>query len=67
MMQEKKKSMDFLSEAEKNLLALYIKRMTFEHALDCTDGGQDEDQAYRILSVMEKVQEELAEQGIASR
>jgi len=56
-----------LTDAEKYLLALYLKRVTFDQVLECTDGGRDKDQAYQIINVIGKVQEELGRCGVAPR
>lgn len=63
-------SMDFLSHDAKYLLALYLKRMTFEDAYRRADTGSKEDQkemAYRILAAIEKVLKELSDQGFSPR
>jgi len=62
--------MDFLTAKENRLLALYLKRMTFEDAFRrCDTGGKEnmKDQAYQILAVVEKVQARLAAAGYAPR
>jgi hypothetical protein len=64
------KQFDFLTDDEKSLLALYLKRITFDDALRRVDGGSKEEEkamAYRILNVIEKLQEELANQGFSPR
>jgi hypothetical protein len=59
--------MDFLNDDEKYLLAVYFKRMTYDNALEASDGGDDKNMAYRILEVVGKVQRALADQGFAPR
>jgi len=64
------KTMDFLNDSEKYLLALYLKRITFNDALGLVDCGTKEEEkarAYRCLEIIEKVQKELASQGFAPR
>ena len=56
--------MNFLNDKEKYLLALYLKRMTFDDAYEL---AQDKDEAYAILAVVEQVQKELADLGFAPR
>jgi hypothetical protein len=56
-------SMDFLNDAEKYQLAVFLKRLTFGMAYECADSDTHEkmkEQAYRTLAVLEKVQKELA-------
>jgi hypothetical protein len=63
-------NMDFLNNGEKWLLALYLKRMTFEDAYRRSDGADKEElkeMAYRILAVIEKLQRELANEGFSPR
>ncbi|MCL2215319.1 MAG: hypothetical protein FWC06_08990 [Treponema sp.] len=55
--------MNELTDIEKSELALFFKRLCFDHVLDCTDGNNDKKQAYRILSAIGKLQNELAAQG----
>jgi hypothetical protein len=62
--------MNFLTDSEKNQLAVFLKRLTFDMAYDCADCNTHENmnaQAYRTLAVLEKVQNELAKQGFAPR
>ena len=62
--------MDFLNNAEKWLLATYLKRVTFEDVYERVDAGtKDEMKAstYSILAVIEKVQNELAAEGFSPR
>lgn len=63
-------SMGFLNDEEKYQLAVFLKRLTFETAYECADCDAHEKmkaQAYRTLEVVEKVQNELADQGFAPR
>jgi len=63
-------SLNFLDKNEKCLLALYLKRMTYEDAYRRADATTNENQramAYRILDVLGKVQDELAKEGFAPR
>jgi hypothetical protein len=63
-------SMDFLNNDEKRLLALYLKRVTFEDAYRRSDGANKEGlkaTAYGILAVIGKVQRELANEGFSPR
>jgi ribosomal 50S subunit-associated protein YjgA (DUF615 family) len=62
--------MDFLTAKENRLLALYLKRMTFEDALRRCDQDTKENmkgQAYAILAAIEKVRDRLAAEGYAPR
>jgi len=61
------KEFGFLDDREKRLIALFFKRMVFSHALECTDGENDKEQAYEMLDVIRKFQEELAAQGFNPR
>jgi len=61
------KEFSYLSEKEKRLLAILFKRINFVHVLECTDGGNDKDQAYEMLDVIEKLQKELIAQGYNPR
>ena len=56
-----------LSNSEKSELAVFFKRLCFDHILDCTDGNNDKAQAYRIIGAIEKLQKELAGQGFSPR
>jgi hypothetical protein len=63
--------MSFLTNDEKWLLALYFKRMTFDDVLSHANCGipyeEQKEWAYEVLGVVEKVQKELANEGIAPR
>jgi len=62
--------MDYLTGKENRLLALYLKRMTYEDALRRCDQDTPENmkgQAYEILAAVEKVRERLASEGFAPR
>jgi len=56
-----------LTDTEKYELALFFKRLCFDRILECTDGGNDKDQAYRIIGAIEKSQKELANLGFNPR
>jgi len=60
-------SFEYLDDDEKKLLAIFLKRLCFAHVLDCTDGNDDKDQAYKILDVVAKLREELADIGFNPR
>ena len=59
--------MNELTNNEKRELAVFFKRICFDHILDCTDGNNDKAQAYRIIGAIEKLQKELAGQGFNPR
>jgi hypothetical protein len=59
--------MNNLKNKEKYELALYFKCLCFNSVLEYTDGGNDNDQAYRILEVIDKLQKGLADQGYNPR
>ena len=62
--------MNFLNNMEKHILAIFLKRITFDMAYECAGCGSREEMkadAYRTLAVVEKVQNELAAQGFAPR
>jgi len=59
--------MNCLTDDEKYELALFFKRICFNSILECTDGGTDKDQAYRMIDAIEKLQKELASQGYNPR
>ena len=59
--------MNFLSDNEKWQFALFLKRITFNDALEKTTGGNDKNEAYFFLEVIDKVQGELAALGFAPR
>ena len=58
-----------LTEAE--TLALFLKRLQFDHFLSCTDGaaggldatGGNEEQAYEMLAVVAKIENALVNAG----
>jgi len=50
----------FLNNSDKKLLSLFFKRLCFYHVLECTDGGNDKEQAYQILDAVRKIREELS-------
>ena len=56
-----------LNKSESWLIALFFKRITFDGVLDCTDLNSDKDQAYQMIDVIEKIQNQLADQGMAPR
>jgi hypothetical protein len=58
---------DFLDEKEKWLFALFLKRITFEGVLECTDLNNDKDQAHAMIDAIYKVQKELANEGFSPR
>jgi hypothetical protein len=69
-MSAKNKSMDFLNDAEKNQLSVFLKRLSFNMAYECADSDTHEkmkEQAYRTLAVLEKVQNELSKMGFSPR
>jgi hypothetical protein len=62
--------MDFLNKEEKGLLALYLKRVTFNAVYefaDCDTHENMKSQTYDILDVLNKVQSALAAEGFAPR
>jgi len=58
---------NFLNDGEKKLLALFLKRLCFNHVLDCPDGNDDKDQAYEILDVISILRKKLADIGFNPR
>lgn len=58
---------DYLSDGEKEEFALFLKRVSFNDALEKTTGGNDKKEAYWILEIIEKVQDELKNLGFAPR
>jgi len=58
---------NFLTEGEKEEFALFLKRVTFDDALNKTTGGDDKKEAYWILEIINKVQTQLKESGYAPR
>jgi len=61
------KEFSYLNDKEKRLLAIFLKRITFEPVLECTDGGNDKEQAYEMIDVIGKLQDELVVQGFNPR
>jgi len=64
------KQFDFLTDAEKYDFALFLKRVTFNDALEKVEPGtkeQEKQRAYWFLDIIGKVQSELAYQGFAPR
>jgi hypothetical protein len=59
--------MNDLTENEKWELAVFFKRLGFNAVLECTDGNEDKEQAYRILAAIDKLQKELADIGFSPR
>ena len=59
--------MNELSDNEKWELAVFFKRLCFDHILDCADGNNDKAQAYRIINAIAKLQKELADMGYNPR
>jgi hypothetical protein len=59
--------MNELTDNEKRELVIFFILLCFDHVLDCTDGNNDKKQAYRILSAIGKLQNELAAQGYNPR
>lgn len=56
-----------LTPAEADLLALFLKRLNFDHFLSCTDGDGDTDQAYEMQAAAGKIKKALAEMGADPR
>lgn len=44
---------------EASMLNLFLRRLTFDHFLSCSDGGNNEDQAYAMQASAKKLREEL--------
>lgn len=62
--------METLTDNEKYLLALFLKRLTFNMVYEVADHDTHENMkvmAYSYLEVIEKLQEELRKQGFAPR
>jgi len=53
-----------LNEAESWLIALFLKRITFDGVREC---AADKDETYQMIDVIEKAMAQLAEQGMAPR
>ena len=62
-------SFEFLNKTEKWELAQFVKRVSFDTALKYSEGHGEEQKnnAYFLLRIFSKVQQELADQGFASR
>ena len=56
-----------LTPTEADLLALLLKRLTFNQILACTDGNGDTEQAYEMQAAAAKIHEALAELGANPR
>ena len=56
-----------LTPDEADLLALLLKRLTYSQILACTDGDNNEDQAYAMQDVKAKIRLALAEEGCDPR
>ena len=50
---------EYLTERELADLALFLKRVCFDHVLDCTDGNDNKAQAYRMIGTIESLQKLL--------
>jgi hypothetical protein len=53
-----------LNERESGLIALIFKRITFDGVREC---AADNDEAYRMINVIENAMRQLADQGMATR
>jgi|GEM_PF-1984060 len=53
-----------LNEWESWLIALFFKRITFDGIRECT---VDDDEAYKMIGVIENAMKQLADQGMAPR
>jgi hypothetical protein len=53
-----------LNEWESLLFALFLKRTTFDGVREC---AADNDEAYRMINVIENAMRQLADQGMAPR
>ena len=58
---------EYLTERELADLALFLKRVCFDHVLDCTDGNDDKAQAYRMIDAIVSLQKLLADLGYNPR
>jgi len=64
------KQFDFLTDDEKYDFALFLKRVTYDDALEKVEPGtkeQEKKRAYWFLEIIDKVQGELAREGFAPR
>lgn len=68
------KQFDFLTDLEKLKLAQFLKRVSYDTAFQYSEGnysddrdGKQKENAYFLLDVFSKVQNELKEQGYAPR
>jgi hypothetical protein len=62
--------MNFLTDDEKYRLAVFLKRINFNMAYECSDCDTHEEmkaQAYRTLEIVGKVQTELSRMGFSPR
>jgi hypothetical protein len=53
-----------LNESESWLIALFLKRTTFNEVREC---AVDNDEAYRMIDVIENAMRQLGDQGMAPR
>jgi len=53
-----------LNELESWLIALFLKRITFDGVREC---AVDKDETYSMIQVIENAMKQLADQGIAPR
>jgi hypothetical protein len=53
-----------LNEGESWLIAQLFKRITFDGVWEC---AADKDEAYEMITVIEKARKQLADQGMAPR
>jgi hypothetical protein len=53
-----------LDESESCLIALFLKRITFDGVREC---AADNDEAYLMIDVIENAMKQLADQGMAPR
>ena len=60
----------YLTPGERMMLAQYLKRLTFEQVYmqrGCGTVEEEKENTYRILAMLDKVQDELAGEGYAPR
>lgn len=50
-----------ITPGDASMLYLFLRRLNFDHFLDCSDGDGDEDQAYAMQASAKKLREELEE------
>jgi len=53
-----------LNESDSWLIALFLKRITFDGVREC---AVDKEETYEIIGVIEKAMKQLADQGMAPR